>query len=42
MTEEMNNDVSCGSEVGNVIWFDQKKGFGFVRIINSRIKINSK
>lgn len=34
MTEEMNNDVSYGSEVGNVIWFDQKKGFGFVRIIN--------
>ena len=34
MTEEMNNDVSCGSEVGKVIWFDQKKGFGFVRIIN--------
>jgi len=30
----MNNDVSYGSEVGNVIWFDQKKGFGFVRIIN--------
>ena len=34
MTEEMNNDVSYGSDVGNVIWFDQKKGYGFVRIIN--------
>ena len=34
MTEEMNNDVSYGSEVGNVIWFDQKKCFGFGRIIN--------
>ncbi len=37
MTEEMNN-VSCGSEVGNVVWFDQKKGFGFVRIINTGSK----
>tara|TARA_Y100000389_G_C17456716_1_gene518634 strand:- start:1117 stop:1467 length:351 start_codon:yes stop_codon:yes gene_type:complete len=30
MTEEMN----IGKEVGNVVWFDQKKGFGFVKIIN--------
>ncbi len=30
MTEEMN----IGTEVGNVVWFDQKKGFGFVKIIN--------
>ena len=29
MTEEM----KVGNEVGNVIWFDQKKGFGFVKII---------
>ena len=30
MTEEM----KIGNEVGNVIWFDQKKGYGFVKIIN--------
>lgn len=30
MTEEM----KIGNEVGNVIWFDQKKGYGFVEIIN--------
>ena len=30
MTEEM----KIGTEVGNVVWFDQKKGFGFVKIIN--------
>jgi cold shock CspA family protein len=30
MTEEMN----IGNEVGNVVWFDQKKGFGFVKIVN--------
>ena len=29
MTEEM----KVGTEVGNVIWFDQKKGFGFVKIL---------
>jgi cold shock CspA family protein len=32
MTEETNQNY--GTEVGNVIWFDQKKGFGFIRIIN--------
>jgi len=32
MTEETTNNY--GTEVGNVIWFDQKKGFGFIRIIN--------
>ena len=31
MTEEM----KVGNEVGNVIWFDQKKGFGFVKIIQN-------
>ena len=31
MTEE--NNTTYGKEVGNVIWFDQKKGFGFIRII---------
>ena len=29
MTEEKNT----GSEVGNVLWFDQKKGFGFIKVI---------
>tara|TARA_Y100001935_G_C17310950_1_gene516134 strand:- start:2424 stop:2783 length:360 start_codon:yes stop_codon:yes gene_type:complete len=33
MTEE-NSNTTYGKEVGNVIWFDQKKGFGFIRIIN--------
>jgi len=33
MTEETTN-TTYGKEVGNVIWFDQKKGFGFIRIIN--------
>lgn len=34
MTEEnSNSNQSYGSEVGNVVWFDQKKGFGFVNII---------
>ena len=29
MTEER----KIGSEIGNVLWFDQKKGFGFIKII---------
>jgi cold shock CspA family protein len=33
MTEETSNNDCYGSEVGNVVWFDQKKGFGFVKII---------
>ena len=33
MTEET-KETSYGTEVGNVIWFDQKKGFGFIKIIN--------
>ena len=32
MTEETNTQT-YGSEVGNVLWFDQKKGFGFVKVI---------
>ena len=31
MTEESN--TSYGKEIGNVLWFDQKKGFGFIKII---------
>ena len=34
MTEESNTPPTYGSEIGNVLWFDQKKGFGFVKIIN--------
>jgi CspA family cold shock protein len=26
-------EMNIGTEVGNVVWFDQKKGFGFVRIL---------
>ena len=35
MTEETKTtEIDHGNEVGNVIWFDQKKGFGFIKIIN--------
>ena len=31
MTEENSTaTVTMGNEVGNVVWFDQKKGFGFI------------
>jgi len=33
MTEENSTEKAIGNEVGNVIWFDQKKGFGFIKII---------
>ena len=34
MTEEtITAAKTMGNEVGNVIWFDQKKGFGFIKII---------
>ena len=33
MTEENSNSPTHTSEVGNVIWFDQKKGFGFIKVI---------
>ena len=33
MTEETSTEKAIGNEVGNVIWFDQKKGFGFIKII---------
>lgn len=29
-----------GKEFGNVLWFDQKKGFGFVKIITPDSKLN--
>ena len=28
-----------GKEIGNVLWFDQKKGFGFVRVITPDSKL---
>ena len=34
MTEETNNQTTIGKHVGNVLWFDQKKGYGFVKVIN--------
>ena len=40
MTEETSN--TYGKEVGNVIWFDQKKGFGFIRIINPESEYHAK
>jgi cold shock protein len=33
MTEESSTPPSYGNEIGNVLWFDQKKGFGFLKII---------
>ena len=36
MTEESNTLLSYGSEIGNVLWFDQKKGFGFIKIITPK------
>ena len=32
MTED-NSAIVMGNEVGNVVWFDQKKGFGFIKVI---------
>lgn len=35
MTEESSNPpMSYGSEIGTVTWFDQKKGFGFIKVIS--------
>ena len=37
MTEETSTAATTiGNEVGNVIWFDQKKGFGFIKIITPK------
>lgn len=33
MTEESSTQNEIGKEVGNVVWFDQRKGFGFIKII---------
>jgi len=41
MTEETTT-TTYGKEVGNVIWFDQKKGFGFIRIINPESEYHAK
>ena len=38
MTEENN----IGTEIGNVTWFDQRKGFGFVKIITPDSEHNGK
>jgi cold shock CspA family protein len=31
-----------GKEVGNVLWFDQKKGFGFVKVTTPDSELNGK
>ena len=33
MTEER----KIGAEIGNVVWFDQKKGFGFIKDISGSL-----
>ena len=30
--------MSCGKNIGRIIWFDQKKGFGFVKIMDTEDK----
>ena len=43
MTEETSTAATTiGNEVGNVIWFDQKKGFGFIKIITPGSENNNK
>ena len=43
MTEETSTAATTiGNEVGNVIWFDQKKGFGFIKIITPASENNNK
>uniref|UniRef100_A0A6C0F9L7 CSD domain-containing protein n=1 Tax=viral metagenome TaxID=1070528 RepID=A0A6C0F9L7_9ZZZZ len=37
-----NNENNFGNEIGRVLWFDQKKGFGFIQLITpSSDNINS-
>ena len=31
-----------GKEVGNVLWFDQKKGYGFVKVTTPDSELNGK
>jgi len=42
MTEETSTGKAIGNEVGNVIWFDQKKGFGFIKIITPESEYSEK
>ena len=30
--------MSCGKNIGRIVWFDQKKGFGFVKIMDTEEK----
>ena len=41
MTED-NSAIVMGNEVGNVVWFDQKKGFGFIKVITPGSKYLNK
>ena len=36
----MYNKRKMGKEIGNVLWFDQKKGFGFVKVITPDSDLN--
>ena len=42
MTEESSTQNEIGKEVGNVVWFDQRKGFGFIKIITPGSKYINK
>ena len=36
-----NNEKNIGNEVGRVLWFDQKKGYGFIQLVTpSSTKVN--
>ena len=26
--------MTCGKNTGQIVWFDQKKGFGFVKVVD--------
>ena len=35
-------NIEIGNEIGNVVWFDQKKGFGFIKIITPESEYSGK
>ena len=37
-----NTNTNYGSEVGKVVWFDQKKGYGFIKVVGPESEYSSK